>query len=183
MDPGARPGASWPHLAGRFFGALRPGGASSADREWVAGVLTPEELTLWRRLPAHDQRHTALVARRVEVALARSAYAGDTRWLACALLHDIGKVASGLSVPGRVLATLADRAARGRLSDWEERRGLARRLALYLRHGEIGADMIRLAGGREEVAEWATAHHHRSRLDPLALPGPVVVALAEADPD
>jgi hypothetical protein len=174
---------SWSHLTRRFFGALRPGGPSQADRNWVLTVLTPEELGLWERLPAHDQRHTIEVARRVEASLGGGAHAGDTRWLACALLHDVGKLAAGLGVYGRVLATLFGRAAGDALGSWEELPGLRRRIALYLRHGEIGGDMIRMAGGREEVATWAEAHHDRSRLDPLSMPASVVQALAEADPD
>jgi putative nucleotidyltransferase with HDIG domain len=173
---------NWGHLARRFVGAHRPGGPPAAEQDWVAGVLTPAEFTLWERQPGQDRRHTVEVARRVEAMLAGTPHAGDTRWLACALLHDIGKVAAGLGIYGRVLATLVAKATRGRATAWEELRGRKRRIALYLRHGEIGADMLRMAGGREEVAVWAAAHHDRSALDPMALPGPVVMALAEADP-
>jgi hypothetical protein len=173
----------WAHLARRFFGALRPGGASPADRAWIEGILEPAEFTLWARQPGHDQRHTAEVARQVEAALAGGPHAGDSRWPACALLHDIGKLASGLGVPARVLATLVGRATGGAVADWEEHRGLRRRIALYLRHPELGADMIRMAGGRDEVAHWAGAHHDRARLDPTLLPAPVVTALVAADAD
>ena len=173
----------WGHLAGRFFGALRPGGPSPADRAWAESVLEPPEYALWARQPGFDQRHSAEVARRVEALLAGGPHAGDTRWLACALLHDIGKLASGLGVAARVLATLVGRATDGAVGDWEERRGLRRRIALYLRHPEVGADMLQLAGGRAEVAHWAGAHHDRARLDPSLLPAPVVMALVEADTD
>lgn len=177
------PKQEWGHLARRFLGALRPGGPTAEDRAWVESVLEPGELTLWARQPGHDQRHSAGVARQVEAALAGGPHAGDTRWLACALLHDIGKLASGLGIPTRVLATLVDRATDGTVADWEEHRGLRRRIALYLRHPEMGADMIRLAGGRAEVAHWAGAHHDRARLDLLLVPAPVVKALVAADAD
>ena len=173
----------WGHLAGRFFGALRPGGPSPEDRTWVESVLAPEELALWIRQPGHDQRHSAEVARRVEAALAGGPHAGDPRWPACALLHDIGKLASGLGIPGRVLATVVGRATGGAVADWEEHQGLRRRIALYLRHPEFGADMIRMAGGRSEVVHWAGAHHDRDRLDPTVVPAPVVDALVAADND
>lgn len=173
----------WGHLARRFFGALRPGGPSPTDRAWVESVLAPGEFTLWSRQPGHDQRHSAAVARQVEAALAGGPHAGDTRWPACALLHDIGKLASNLGVFGRVLATLFGRATDGAVADWEEQRGMRRRIALYLRHPELGADMIELAGGRAEVAHWAAAHHDRARLDPHLLPAPVVKALVAADND
>lgn len=175
--------ASWRHLAGRFVGAHRPGGPSPADRAWVAGVLTPGELALWERQPGQDRRHTVEVARRVEGLLAGTPHAGDGRWLACALLHDIGKLAAGLGIAGRVLATLVGRATDGAVADWEEHRGLRRRLALYLRHPELGADMIQLAGGRAEVAHWAGAHHDRARLDAGLYPATVVAALVAADND
>jgi hypothetical protein len=120
--------------------------------------------------------------------------------VACALLHDIGKLATGLGIPARVLATLVGRAtgsavaargtggvppttAAGAAKGWEEHRGLRRRIALYLRHPELGADMIQLAGGRAEVAHWAGAHHDRARLDPMLMPAPVVKALVAADAD
>jgi putative nucleotidyltransferase with HDIG domain len=173
----------WGHLARRFFGALWPGGPSPEDRAWVEALLEPAEFTLWARQPGHDQRHSAGVARQVEAALAGGPHADDSRWLACALLHDIGKLASDLSIPARVLATLVDRATGGAVADWEEQRGLRRRIALYLRHPELGADMLQLAGGRDEVAHWAGAHHDRARLDPTLLPAPVVSALVAADND
>jgi hypothetical protein len=193
-------GESWGHLAGRFFGALRPGGPSPEDGAWVETILEPAEYALWARQPGHDRRHSAGVARQVESALAGGPHAGDSRWPACALLHDIGKLASGLSVPHRVLATLAGRATGGAVADpgaggcppdkgavrrqrWQECRGLRRRIALYLRHPELGADMIRMAGGRDEVAHWAGAHHDRARLDPTLMPAPVVAALVAADND
>ena len=173
----------WGHLARRFFGALRPGGPAPADRAWVESVLEPPEFALWARQPGHDQRHSAEVARVVEAALAGGPHAGDTRWPACALLHDLGKLASGLGVFTRVLATLVGRATDGAVGDWEEHRGLRRRIALYLRHPELGADLIVMAGGRTEVSHWAAAHHDRARLDPTRVPAPVVAALVAADTD
>ena len=174
---------AWGHLAGRFFGALRPGGPTETDRAWVEAVLEPAEYGLWARQPGYDRRHSAEVARQVEAALAGGAHADDSRWLACALLHDIGKLAARLGIPGRVLATVVGRATGGAVADWEEHRGLRRRIALYLRHPELGADMIEMAGGRVEVAHWAGAHHDRARLDASLFPATVVAALVAADND
>jgi hypothetical protein len=162
------------HLARRFVRALWPGRPPSVDVDWVKSVLTPEEQVLWDRLPNHDRRYSIRMARTVEELLAGSAYANDPRWTAIALLHDVGKLDAGLSVPGRVVATVAGsvvpatRRSRGRLGR-------------YLRHGDAGAQLIRAAGGREAAARWAAAHHHPDRWAQTGIPEPVMHALATAD--
>lgn len=174
---------SWAHLAGRFVRAHRPGPVSPADRAFVAAALTGPELALWERLPAFDHHHTVEVARRVEAALAGTAHAGDGRWLAAALLHDVGKLASGFGIYARVLATLAGKARPGCAEAWAGADGMRRRVSDYLRHDGIGAQAIAAAGGRPEPAHWAAVHHHRAPLDPGLIPTEVAKVMAAADPD
>ena len=172
------------HLSRRFFGALRPGGPRASDVEWVETVLEPGEFTLWSKMPNHDRRHSVLVARRVEVSLAGTVYEGDARWPAAALLHDVGKLDAHLSVFGRVAATMAGAAAGHEWADaWSGKRGITRRFGLYIRHPELGADRIRMAQGRDDVARWAAAHHDADQWDRIGIPGPVVDALRAADDD
>ncbi|MGH8985825.1 MAG: HD domain-containing protein [Acidimicrobiia bacterium] len=161
------------HLARRFVRALWPGPPRETDVAWVGSILTPAELSLWRRLPNHDRRYSIRVARNVERALAGTGY-DDPRWQAVALLHDVGKLDTGLGVASRALATVAG-AVRpsARQSDG--------RVGRYLRHDELGEAMLRAAGGREEAAAWAGAHHRRERWEDSGLPGPVAEALAAAD--
>jgi hypothetical protein len=168
----------------RFFGAFSPVGPKRADVEWVAEVLTESELVVWRRLPRHDRRHSVRVARDVEAALAGTEYVGDPRWIEAALLHDVGKLDAGLGVLGRVGATLAGAAAGPDLADaWSAKRGITRKVGLYLRHPEIGADRIRMCGGSREAARWAECHQDPGRYAGCGLPAVVVDALAEADDD
>ena len=175
--------AGWGHLAGRFIRALRPGPLPAAERAWVGDVLTPEEFGLWERLPGHDHHHTVEVARRVEASLAGGPFAGDGRWPAAALLHDIGKLQSRLRVGGRVLATLVGRWGGRRVDAWTDAAGWRRRVSDYLRHDVIGAEMLRVAGGRPEPAHWAESHHGRTDLDRSLIPVEVAGVLAAADPD
>jgi hypothetical protein len=176
----SRPG----HLSKRFFGALRPGGPRAADTAWVQQVLEPGEFALWSKMANHDRRHSIAVARRVEVQLEGTGYGGDTRWPAAALLHDVGKLDSHLSVFGRVLATMAGGAAGHEWADaWTTKRGVTRRFGLYLKHPQLGSDRILMADGRPEVARWAAAHHDAAQWDRCGLPGPVVDALRTADND
>jgi hypothetical protein len=172
------------HLVRRFLGALWPGPPRAADIAWVKDVLDDAEYGLWAQLPRHDRRHAIRVARRVERTLAGTAEAGDTRWLAAALLHDVGKLDAGLGPVGRVGATLAGAAAGHEMAGpWSARRGVTRRVGLYLRHPELGATRIRVVGGREEAARWAGAHHTEDEWAATGLPPAVVDALVAADDD
>jgi hypothetical protein len=135
-------------------------------------------------MPNHDRRHSIAVARRVQRALDDTEHPADDRWLAAALLHDVGKLDARLGVFGRVGATLAGAAAGHDMAGvWSEKRGITRRVGLYLRHPEIGADHIRVAGGPDLAARWAAAHHDRSAWASTGIPEPVVTALHEADDD
>lgn len=172
------------HLVRRFAGSLRPGPPRRSEAEWAEARLIPSEVELWRRLSNADRRHSVRVARRVERLLAGSEAHGDDRWLAAAMLHDVGKLDAGLGAFGRVGATLAGAAAGHDLAEvWSTRRGVTRRVGLYLRHPELGETRLRLAGAREEVARWAGAHHDPRRREQLDFPRRVVAALLEADDD
>ena len=127
----------------------------------MASVLREGELALWRRMSGPDRRHAVGVARRV----------GDRprEVLAAALLHDVGKIDSGLGTFGRVVATLVDR------------RDGAGRLARYRRHDVIGAALREAAGAGPLTVTWAREHH----LPPerWTLPAEVAAALKAADDD
>ncbi len=172
------------HLSRRFVGALSRTPPPAAEREWAAAVLGPRVYEQWARTPAHDQRHALGVARDVEARLAGTEHAGDDRWTAAALLHDIGKLDARLGVYGRVAATVSGAVAGRDMADaWSERSGFTRRVGLYLRHPELGADRIRLAGGPEEAARWAAAHHTPGAWSSTGIPDAVVAALVAADDD
>jgi hypothetical protein len=167
------------HLARRFFGSLSPRGPSRDDDVWVGETLLEGELVLWRRMSRADRRHAAGVGRRVQRALGAEA----TRpVLAAALLHDVGKVAAGLGTYGRVIATLAGGAAgRDSALAWSKRAGFTRRVGLYLRHPDLGAEMLVLAGSDALTVTWAREHHLPEAR--WTLPADVAHALKAADDD
>jgi hypothetical protein len=174
----ARPG----HLVARFFSSLVPLPVRAPDREWVARVLRPEELDLWSHLSLADRRESVGVARRTEAALAGTDYAGDTRWLAAALLHDVGKLDARFGPVRRTVATAAAAVLGARtVEGWVDKSGFVRRCALYVFHDQLGADRVKIAGGRAEAALWAEAHHRPAIWDATGIPPEVVVALAAAD--
>jgi hypothetical protein len=171
--------AGYGHLARRFFGSLRPGGPSKVDQQWIDGLLLPAERTLWARLSGPDRRHAAGVARAVERALGAEA----TRpVLAAALLHDVGKIESGLRTYGRVVATLSAKVAGPEAAHtWRRQRGFSRRVGLYLLHADIGGDLLELAGSDPLTVAWAREHHLPE--DQWMVPTHLAEALKAADDD
>jgi hypothetical protein len=161
---------------------MRRGEVSTADRAWARSLLRPPEYAIWIRQRRYDRRHTLAVARRVEARLSGTPYAGDRLWLAAALMHDVGKAAAGLSPAGRAAAILANRFVdleTARRWTRSRLRGL-RRIGLYLTHGEVGARLIREAGGREEIAAWSEIHQGGGAAA-TGIPSAVLAALVGSD--
>ncbi len=164
------------HLIKRFFGSLRPGPPPDVDIAWAGEVLTLSEWAIWQRMRNPDKRHSIYVAKLVSEALdaADIGLSGDSPpgdWFAsveemrlamiqAALMHDSGKVVSGLRTPARVLATVTRPfVSRSRIDQWASRSGIGARFGQYWRHPELGRDALRQAGSHRLVWEWAGQHH------------------------
>ena len=171
--------AGFGHLAKRFATSVIPRSPSSDDAAWAIEVLLPEEVDVWNRMSRNDRRHAAGVARRVEVALGHEA----TRpVLAAALLHDCGKVVSGLGTYGRVIATVSARlAGHDRAAAWSETRGFTRRVGLYVEHPRLGAELLGLAGSAPLTVAWTREHHLPA--EEWTVPTVIGQALKDADDD
>ena len=167
------------HLVKRFFGSVLPIGPSAEDASWALEHLLPGEVDVWLRMSRADRRHAAGVARRVERALGTEA----TRpVLAAALLHDCGKVVSGLGTYGRVIATLSAKVGGQDVAmAWTETSGFTRRVGLYLEHPRLGADLLGIAGSAPLTVAWTAEHHLPA--DQWTVPAPIGEALKAADDD
>lgn len=167
------------HLSKRFLVALWPAPPSVAESQWAYGFLWEGERRLFESLPNHDRRHLIGVAQRVDVSLG---CLSEDRWIAAALLHDVGKSHSRLSPVGRAAATI-----------WIEMKGLdrvsisngqwSRRVYLYAQHPTLGSDDIRSCGGHEEAALWANAHDDPHLWSTTGFPSAVIDALTKSDDD
>lgn len=167
------------HLVRRFVGSLRPGGPRPSDAAWAADQLLPAERQLWDRMSGPDRRHAAGVAREVERSLGHDA----TRpVLAAALLHDVGKVESGLRTYGRVIATLSAKVAGPQMAPaWRNQRGYVRKVGLYLLHANLGGDLLEMAGSDPLTVAWAREHHRPAA--EWSVPAHIGAALKAADDD
>ncbi len=159
------------HLARRFASSLWPGGPGPAGEAWARRWLNPGETELWDQLPGPDRRHAVAVAHRAATALGDADGAAvPTAVLAAALLHDVGKLESGLGTFRRVGVTLlAGGLGRDRVAAWSDRpSGWTRRAGQYLRHDAIGRSLLQKAGSDPLTSTWAGEHHlppHRWTVD------------------
>lgn len=171
--------ASWLHLARRFFGSLAPGGPPPDDEAWARGSLGSGELELWGQMSGADRRHAVGVARRVVASLGEHT---DDSVIAAALLHDVGKIDSGLGPFRRAGATvIAMLLGHESCRQWRSRAGIRGRVGRYLSHDEIGADLLTSAGSDELTVAWAREHH--LPVNRWSVPEPIGTALKAADDD
>lgn len=122
------------HLARRFVTSLSRREPTDADTAWAESQLLDGESRLWHRMTAADRRHSILVARRFE---SNGSWTRDE--MAGALLHDIGKLESGLGTAARVVATVVG--------------PRTTRFRRYHDHEEIGADLLTGVGSSEITVE------------------------------
>jgi hypothetical protein len=172
------------HLAGRLAGSLWPGGPAAAHERWARSWLLAGEVRLWQRLSGPDRRHAVGVAR--EVARQLGVAPGDDARrpiMAAALLHDVGKVDSGMGTWSRVAATaVALKLGRQRVAAWAAPgRAWRARAGRYVTHDRRGAELLADAGSDPFTVAWASEHHlpaHRRSVDPA-----VAEVLEAADGD
>ena len=152
----------------RFAGSLQPVGPRAASERWALGQLEPGERSLFQSMSGPDRRHGIAVARRALDLTRASGMAPEALpdgFVAAALLHDVGKVDSRLGTFSRAWTTLVALAlGRQRVLSWEGSTcsgpdRLACRMARYLRHDRIGAELISEAGGATLASKWAREHH------------------------
>lgn len=133
----------------------RPPGA---EAEQALSILPSRAWALFRRQSAHDQRHALAVYE----ALRRAGWE-DPHLLAAALLHDVGKAASRLSVwqratsvvLGRLAPRLLERLGHGRSAWWN------RPFVTLARHPEVGAAWAEEAGCSPLAVALIRRHHDR----------------------
>lgn len=136
----------WRHLTARFLESVAARSPGPREQSEAAALLREGEEPLFWGQPGPDQRHGLEAARAV---LRRAP--GRRDLARAALLHDVGKQAARLGIPGRVLAS-----ALGQIGIRPPGR-----MGVYLRHGEEGARMLERAGAEDPVVGFARHHHGR----------------------
>jgi hypothetical protein len=111
-----------------------------------------------------DQRHALGVARETSRLLGSAEVHRSV--IAAALLHDVGKVESGVGTFARAgITSVAIVVGRSRVQRWADDRTEPRRLryrtrvGAYLSHDRIGAALLERAGSEPFTSTWAREHH------------------------
>lgn len=125
----------------------------------IAPCLTEAEQELFGRFSARDQRHSYRVWQ-----MLREAGHNDSRLLAAALLHDVGKTQVRLSLLERSLAVLAEALFPDLTAAWGRPNGRAWQRPFRVRacHAAWGAEMAREAGS--DPVTVALIRHHQDDL-------------------
>lgn len=111
--------------------------------EEIEGVLSPQEVALFRRHSPADRQHAYRVLRAL-----RSANRDHPALLAAALLHDVGKTRYRPKAWERVVGTLAERLFPGQIARWGTGNpgGWRRPFVIRMQHAAWGAEMAAAAG-------------------------------------
>jgi hypothetical protein len=135
--------------------------------------LTPGLLLLFRRMLPSEQRHSFLVLQR----LLAQGYT-DPDLLGAALLHDVGKSLSPLSIYDRILIVLGKSFFPRLASRWGagQPRGLQRPFVVAACHPAWGADLALAAGASPRMCDLIRRHQ-----DPSTHDDPLLSALQAAD--
>ena len=118
------------------------------DDDWAAAFLTASETSVFLAMDPRDREHALRVASRV---LEQQPDACQ-ELIAAALLHDCGKQVIRYRVWERVLTGLLP--MRLPVVSWWKP------MQVRASHPELGAALLRKAGGRERVAQLVERHHN-----------------------
>ena len=162
----------------RQFASALLAHVSPDDLREADEVLAPDAQKLFRRMSVSDQRHSLNVMR----TLRRQGYT-EPKFLAAALLHDVGKSAAWIAPWHRAIMVLTKRFAPGMLA-WlasGEPRGWRRPFVIHRQHTEIGAEWAAQAGCSALTVSLIRRHQEPLRHAPQDEEERLLVALQRAD--
>lgn len=139
----------------------------------LSPLLSPPLISLFRQMSLSEQAHSFSVLQRLQAAGQQ-----DQDLLAAALLHDVGKIKSPLSIWDRSLVVLGKRLFSRRIAHWSNGSpaGWRRSFVVAAHHPAWGADLVATAGASPRTVELVRRHQ-----EPDAGNDPALVALMQAD--
>ena len=150
------------YRAAQFFQALSAK-LTQEDTALIEKYLSPPLVAVFQQMSRSDQLHGVRVLRSVLTS-------GETHPALCAaaLLHDVGKSRHAFRLWDRILVVLGAALMPDALERWGSGapHGWRRPFVIAAQHPRWGAEIIRAAGGSEELAALIVRH----QIDPPAHP-------------
>ena len=155
---------------------IRSGKVIATER--LKPYLNPSQIVLFRRMQPCEQAHAVEVLDQL-----RAAGHNEPELMTAALLHDVGKILSPLSLFERVLIVLGqalfprtvERLSRG------EARGLGHAFVVAAQHAQWGADLAAQTGAPAGTVELIGRHQQRLTTPPASPSDHLLAALQSAD--
>ncbi len=140
--------------------------------------LSPVQIVLFQRLQASEQSHAARVFERL-----KAEGHSEPDLLAAALLHDIGKILSPLSIIERIVIVLGRRLFPAAVKRWGggSPRGLRHAFVVAERHPRWGADLAAQAGASPRTVDLIARHQEKLAGPPRTQTERMLAALQAAD--
>lgn len=138
------------------------------DGKYISAHLNAEEQKLFFAMSVADQAHCLRTAYRVERLVIEDKRGVDREFLIrCALLHDVGRRAGDLTIPGKIFVVLITSIA----PEFAERLEINGNRALYVyhHHAGLGAQKIQRIGLFKEAKIIAKHHAPPKPEDPIEL--------------
>ena len=144
----------------------------------ILPYLTTAQLILFRQMQPSEQAHANQVFQHL-VAAGES----DSDLLAAALLHDVGKILSPLSIIDRVIIVLGKRLFPKAARRWGDGtpHGIRRPFVVSACHAEWGADLVEQSGASRRTVELIRSHQNKPLPDPASRAERLLAALQAAD--
>lgn len=161
----------------QFWNALS-GSRRRVASELLLPHLSTVQLVLFRRMQPSEQAHAFQVLERL-----RASGQSDPDLLSAALLHDVGKILSPLSVWDRVWIVLGRRLFPRQAEGWAQGlpRGLRRPFVVAAQHPEWGARLAAEAAAAARTVELIQRHQDPPDPRPQASIDRLLAALQAAD--
>jgi hypothetical protein len=161
----------------QFRQAVFPSGKDIAITA-LQPYLNPSQIVLFRRMHPSEQAHALKVLEQLQ-----AAGHAEPELMSAALLHDVGKILSPLSICERVLIVLGQAFFPGAAERLSQRgpRGLRHAFVVAAHHAEWGADLAAQTGASARTVDLISRHQELLSDPPRSRTEHLLAALQSAD--
>lgn len=134
------------------------------DIDYVNENLTPEERAIFLKLKNSEQQHSIRVAKLCDKFEKQYKHIDVRKLRTVALLHDIGKIGTTLTVMDKSILVILNKITRGKIQ-----KSKSKKIDIYYNHGKYGALILENLGYDEDMVYAVRNHHnnHAAKTDML----------------